>query len=255
MTSVRKPRSAEWQRPLLLIAVCGALSAPVLAESAGTVTNLAGVLSARKADGAVKVLGPKSEVDRGDLLSTGAGTYARVKFTDGGELTLRPNTQIKIDDYRFEQARPEEDNAFFRLIKGGLRAVTGLVGKRNGVNAYRMNTPTATIGIRGTNYGVLYCEPDAREDDCADYRDQSGQSIGAGLHLDVAEGRIVVDNEGGQQEYKAGEFGFVGSKSSAPMSVAPGKGVPIATDLGTNQPPESVLGNPLDPQDFACTIN
>ncbi|WP_179958163.1 FecR family protein [Chitinimonas arctica] len=254
MKSAEKPRSAEPGRYGPLIALLSVLLlVPAYAAQAGTVTQLAGVLTARKLDGGVKILGMQSLVDSGDTLATGVNTYARLKFSDGGELTLRPNTQLRIDDYKFDQAKPQEDNAFFRLVKGGLRAVTGLVGKRSGVDSYRMATPTATIGIRGTNFGLLFCQKE--ESDCDDYRNNAGVAPGDGLYLDVAEGRITASNEGGQQEYAAGQFGFVATTTSPPIALPPSSGVPIATDKGTNKPIESVLGNSVNQKDFECTVD
>lgn len=238
-------------KPMLRFAVllfCAGLALPGLANDAATVSQLAGVLSVRQLDGAVKLLALNSTVRAGDLLSTGPKSYARLKFVDGGELTLRPNTQLRIDDFRFEQDKPEQDNAFFRLLKGGLRAVTGLVGKRNNLAAYKMTTPTATIGIRGTNYGALYCQ-----DDCADYQTNTGQVPANGLHVDVHEGQIVVSNALGSQQYEAGQFGFVGP-NQPPLPVPASAGVPIATDRGINRPPETVLGEQADRQNFECTM-
>ncbi len=222
-----------------------------LADAAGTVSQLAGVLTAQKVSGNVKILGVRSGIETGDLLSTSANTYARIKFSDGGELTLRPNTRIRIDDYRFDQAKPQEDNAFFSLIKGGLRAVTGLVGKRNGLSSYRMATPTATIGIRGTHYGVLYCRQDDSE--CDDYRTNRGESPLDGLHLDVVDGRIIVNNAAGSQELAAGQYGFVGI-NQAPVIVPETTGVPISIENKVNTPAENVLGTQPNQQDFECTV-
>ena len=45
------------------------------------------------------------------------------------------------------------------MVKGGLRTVTGLVGKRGNQNAYRIGTATATIGIRGSIGDTIVCAP------------------------------------------------------------------------------------------------
>lgn len=249
--ATRNPRSADC-RVALVAAACifGLVAADAWAESAGTVTQLAGVLTARKGDGAVKILGPMSGVESGDLLSTGANSYAQLKFSDGGAMTMRPNTQLRIDDYKFQQAKPQEDNAFFRLLKGGLRAVTGLVGKRNGLASYQVATPTATIGIRGTDWGALFCE-----NDCGGYQDNAGKTPANGLYVDVTSGRIVVTNPSGAQEFNPGQFGFIGGATEPPVILPPSNGVPISTDKGLNKPPESVLGNPVNTKDFQCTID
>ena len=137
---------------------------PVLAAdaetSAGTVTHLSGTLSVTKPDGSARILSRKSLVAAGDTLATQRDSYAQINFTDGSTLTLRPNTQMKVEDYQFTQDRPQADNSFFRLLKGGLRSVTGLIGKRGNQDAYRIGTSTVTIGIRGTSGDTLDCTQD-----------------------------------------------------------------------------------------------
>jgi len=128
------------------------------AQVAGTVTDLSGPLLAKKTDGTIKVLSQKSLVEQGDLLVTEKETYARIKFLDNSEVTLRPGTQFRIDNFSFEQDKPQNDNALFSLLKGGLRAVSGAVGKRSRERA-ALNTPAATIGIRGTIYVAEYIPP------------------------------------------------------------------------------------------------
>lgn len=127
-------------------------------QTVGTVTNLSGPLLARKADGEIKVLSEKSTVDQGDTLVSEKDTYARIKFVDNSEITLRPNTQFKIENFNYEFAKPENDNIVLRLVKGGLRSITGLLGKRNKEH-FALVTPVATIGIRGTIFIAEYLPP------------------------------------------------------------------------------------------------
>jgi hypothetical protein len=146
----------------LSIALTVAVSAPVRAAgaettNAGTVTHLSGTLSVVRADGQARILSRKSEVTQGDTLSTQRDSYAQINFTDGSVMTLRPNTQMRIEDYRFAQNQPQNDSSLFRLLKGGLRTVTGLIGKRGNQDAYRIGTSTATIGIRGSSGDTVDC--------------------------------------------------------------------------------------------------
>ncbi len=143
----------------LSLALLPWMNSALAAQVAGSVINLSGPLMAQRADGSIRVLSQKSEVEEGDTLISEKGTYARIKFIDNSEVTLRPNTQFKITNFAFDEARPQEDNAVFSLIKGGLRSITGLLGKRN-KERYGLNTPTATIGIRGTTFIVQYISPD-----------------------------------------------------------------------------------------------
>ena len=136
---------------LFLLAWNYALAAPV-----GQVTNLSGPLFAQNAEGVRRVLSIGSQVEPGDTLITEGKTYAQVRFIDKGVITLKPGTQFKIESFAFDEKAPEKDNAAFGLFKGALRTVTGLVGKRGNQDAYKMNTATATIGIRGTQFVAQY---------------------------------------------------------------------------------------------------
>ncbi|GAB3248297.1 FecR family protein [Chitinimonas naiadis] len=247
-----RPKNSSSAKSLsgILASLVMMLGAPMAyAANAGTVTQLAGVMTAEKANGALKILDVQSSVESGDLLATNNNTYARIKFSDGGELTLRPNTQLRIDDYRFDQAKPQEDNAFFRLIKGGLRAVTGLVGKRNNLDAYRMATPTATIGIRGTHYGALFCQSD-----CGGIPTPSGSTPANGLHVDVTQGAIIISNPGGSQLFNAGQFGFVAAPNTPPV-IMPQSPSTSFTPPPFFQPAGSTPSDPSGRKTFECVVD
>lgn len=214
--------------------------AALAAATAGQVTHLSGTLSARKADGTAKLLSVKSEVQEGDLLTTEAETYARIKFVDGAEVVLRPGTQLKISAYSFAENKPQTDNVLLSMLKGGLRAVTGLIGKRNH-NAVSYSTATATIGIRGTHFGALACNGD-----CGDVPTVSGKPPEDGLHLDVADGAIVVTNACSeqastvpcrhvQQVLTAGQFGFVRDAFTPPVIVPPQQGIQVTMPPNISQ--------------------
>jgi hypothetical protein len=127
---------------------------------------MSGTLVAQRADGTIKVLGPKSEVMAGDMLITAKDSYAQVKMDDGAQMTLRPNSNLRIEAFQFNQDAPQADNAIFRLLKGGFRTVTGLIGKRGNADAYKVRASTATIGIRGTDFSSRLCATkDCKDDD------------------------------------------------------------------------------------------
>jgi hypothetical protein len=196
----------------------------------GTVTHLSGTLTVKRADGSTKLLSVKSEVLEGDTLSTERETYARIKFVDDAEVVLRPGSQLRVANYAFNtDAKPEPDNIVLNLLKGGLRAVTGLVGKRNR-DKVSFGTPTATIGIRGTHFGAVFCR-----DDCGGIPTVSGKPPENGLHLDVADGSIQVTNPAGIQVINAGEFGFVQSATTRPVLVPPSQGIQVTMPTSISQ--------------------
>ena len=149
-------------------------------QGAGYVSNLSGPLFALKADGSRRVLSMQSQVDKGDTLVTEDKTYARLRFTDQSQVTLRPSTQFQIEGYAFDRGAPEKDASAFRLLKGALRTVTGLIGRRGNLDAYKLSTATATIGIRGTVFGVTVCLPGT----CG--------SLAPGTYVNVIEGRVAI---------------------------------------------------------------
>jgi hypothetical protein len=158
----REGRNTTMLSPKICLAGTGlvllsAFSSGALAAGAGQIQHLSGTLSVQRADGSIRILSQKSEVNPGEVLTTQKDSYAQINFTDGSSMTMRPNTQMKLVSYQFIQDKPQEDSAFFSLIKGGLRTVTGLVGKRGNQDAYRIGTSTATIGIRGSAGETLDC--------------------------------------------------------------------------------------------------
>jgi len=244
-TRYRLTRTAlrAWQLvSLLALLSWGSLT---LAQAVGTVTHLSGVLTVKHADGSTAVLAIQSKIQQGDTLITESNTYTRVKFLDNAEIVLRPGSQLVVKSYLYDADKPAQDNVALSLVKGGLRAVTGLVGKRNH-DAVSFDTPTATIGIRGTHFGALFCQ-----NDCGGVPTSSGSTPANGLHVDVAQGAIVVSNPAGQQVYQAGWFGYVASGSTPPVVVPPVRGVPllIPLSISKNAPPaaqQNAAGKDVD---------
>jgi len=183
-----------------------------LAAGAGTVTHLSGTLSVQRSDGSVRILSQKSEVNPGDVLTTQRDSYAQINFSDGSSLTMRPNTQISIEQYHFVQDRPQEDNSFLRLVKGGLRTVTGLVGKRGNQDAYKIGTNTATIGIRGSSGDTI----DSSTGGCEGVT-PGCDKLPAGVYHTTYTGSYIMQNEGGSQIIGEGQFGFAGDFKSPPV--------------------------------------
>src|ERR1051325_1524600 len=87
------------------------------AAPAAIVTHLSGTLSVLKADGSARILSQRSEVESVDTLTTEKDSFARLKFTDGGELTLRPNSIFKLDNYAYQEAEPQKDSFLTSILK------------------------------------------------------------------------------------------------------------------------------------------
>jgi hypothetical protein len=186
----------------------------------------------------VRLLSEKSDVKVGDVLSTERESYAQVKFTDGGQLTLRPNTQVKVEGYSYDERRPESDGFVMQLFKGGLRSLTGLIGKRGNRDAYKMVTTTATIGIRGTDYSAIDVPPPPPG------QSPPPGSPPPGVYVSVADGQVIFTSGGVGQEVGVGQTAFSASFTLPPQIVPAPPGLPQVT------PPPS-FGQTLRP----TTIN
>ncbi len=174
------------------------------AAGAGVITHLSGTLSVQRPDGSVRILSQKSEVNPGDVLTTQRDSYAQINFTDGSAATMRPETTMKLESYAFVQEKPQGDAMLMRLLKGGLRTVTGLIGKRGDQDAYKIGTSTATIGIRGSSGETMEC-PGA----CG--------KLPAGTYHTTYTGSYIMQNQGGTQLIGEGQFGFAQDPKKPPV--------------------------------------
>jgi len=188
---------------LLLVLALFCFSTLTQAAPIATISQLVGILHVVKANGDTVLLGKGSTLDEGDTATTGKDSFARFKLIDGGEMTLRPETSIKVERYNFVESAPAQDQSVFNLIKGGFRMVTGLISKRGDKRAFNLHTSTATIGIRGTDFFTRHCG----ENDCVGKK--------RGTHTHTNEGGINLANKFGEIACDAGESCF-SSDSEAP---------------------------------------
>lgn len=210
-------RSGMHQRSLLVALVMLICSQVAIAN--GTLTHLSGKVSVLKADGTTVPAVIGETVLAGDTVVTEQAGFVRIEMTDGGEMLIRPESQLKIEDYRYEKDKPQEDSFVFRLVKGGFRTVTGLISKRGNRDAYKVRTATATIGIRGTQYDVRECAAN-----CGALPD--------GTYVAVRFGSIEAQNDQGDVTFGAGQVGFV-SLNQPPVQLPydPGVGFKAPADF------------------------
>lgn len=91
-----------------------------------------------------------------DLLETGNESSAQIVFTDNTLMTFKPETKFYVDQYAFhaDSKNKSVGKYVMNLIEGGFRTITGLIAKSN-PSDYQVNTPVATIGVRGTDYTIV----------------------------------------------------------------------------------------------------
>ena len=207
-------------------------SAGVLADAApaADVNLVTGTATAESA-GVERELHKGATVFAGDTLTVGANSYLNLLFKDGGRVLLRPGTQFTVDSYEYNgpppvpetqkpaeaattpapaaappppaQALPVTGRAFFKLVRGGFRAISGLLGKANPAD-YKVATPIATIGIRGTDYDLVVCNAG----ECPTELLPPGTPADSGLVMGVNEGGISVTTSQGTFNVDLNQFGL-----------------------------------------------
>lgn len=193
---------------VLCVALCAAgLALPARAEPAGKVLSADGDALVLRGSQILR-LSRGAAVESGDQIHTGTDGKVLIVFTDSGLVWIRANSDFVVDEYSYAQGRREA--AFFSLLKGAARSVTGLIGRRTRSN-FRLRVPVATIGIRGTDFSVVMCQRDCTDSD--------GNTAAAGLYGEVIQGRIAVtpfEDRLLEREFGAGEFFHLADERSSP---------------------------------------
>lgn len=136
------------QGAAVAVLMCAAYS---VEASVGLIQFTAGDVKIRNAAGQIRAAVKGGTVDEGDTILTAASASAQLKMADGGIIAVRPETELKVDTYRYAGKEDGNERAVMSLVKGGFRTITGLIGRTNKQN-YTITTPTAVIGIRGTDH-------------------------------------------------------------------------------------------------------
>lgn len=144
-------RLQQFSRAWLACALFALSALALAAEPVGQVLLVTG--TAVRVDGAGErhPLGDKAGVYEGDTLETEAGALLQVKMVDRALVVLHGRSSLLIHTYHYDPDAPAENAARLDLLKGRARSVTGDLGESNH-DAFRLNTPIAAIGIRGTDF-------------------------------------------------------------------------------------------------------
>lgn len=170
------------KRILIGVLLSGLLCGVAMAQDIGRVILSVGDVNLVR-EGRSSPLGLGVGIRSGDRIITGGASNAQIRFTDTGIVALRPDTDFGVEEYNFRGLQDGNERALFSLLKGGMRTITGLVGKLNQRN-YRVRTATATIGIRGTHFNLVQCNENCKNAD--------GSTAPDGTYGGVSDGRVGV---------------------------------------------------------------
>jgi hypothetical protein len=142
----------------------------------------------------------KSEpISSNTLIETGSGSTALLKFKDGETVTIQANSIFKVREYRYDAKKIGNSNIVFSMLQGGMRFITGLIGQHS-KQAFRLSTPNATIGIRGTDFMVAMA--------------------GKTMYSRVLKGKIAMTNGAGVKVVSAGHTAVVSSSGKLASQIA-----------------------------------
>ncbi len=144
-----------------------------------------------------RILGKGLEFREGDTLSTSAGSSAIIRMQDGTRMTLRPGTDMVVQQYQFKEGAPS-NSMVLQLFTGGLRAITGLIAK-NAPDAARLQTKTATIGIRGTDFDARICQRECSAESARVQEQPRANTVQASAKLVSTQGEIMAVDGAGQR--------------------------------------------------------
>lgn len=179
---------------------CGFQPSAVEAAEAATrfasVGRISGEITATAGEtGPSRTLRQDDVVYVGERILAGASAEAVLKTDDAGLIAIRPWAEFVAE--RFAAEGKPTDHFTLRLIKGGLRVISGWVGRINRAE-YRVNATFVTIGIRGTDH-----EPYVMSTDLAQTLSQP-----EGIYDKVNRGGTTMEVEENRLDIDAGRVGY-----------------------------------------------
>lgn len=139
----------------ILIALIGYLSACLAlaaqAESVGKVIITNGEVYALDQNQHKRMLKRGAEVFINETLVTGPKSLVQFRYTDNTIVSLQADSKYAIDAYRYQKHDSQANKHLVNLAQGSIREISGLLNKGN-PDAYKITTPVATIGVRGTSF-------------------------------------------------------------------------------------------------------
>jgi len=145
-----------------IIAVLG-LIASMAVSSIAIAEDSAGMVVASRGDVIAASNGGSRELKQGDYvyiddeIMTADRSFAVIQFVDGAKVTVRPDSLMIVETYAYNGT--DDDAATLNLVSGGLRVITGAMAKTNPEN-YKVRTPVALMGVRGTEFSIMLCGDD-----------------------------------------------------------------------------------------------
>lgn len=185
-----------WPLALFLLGIQITLSDSHASPIAGQVELVEGDVRILDSQGQVRVPRLQDKIEQGDTIITGKDGELHARMEDQGFVAVRPSTKLKIDSYAANADK--DDHMAISLLTGTFRSISGWIGKHFS-QKYVIRTPSATIGIRGTDHEPAFIpEPGPGE-----------KAVGLpGTYDKVNAGSTVIENASGKIFVEPGQAGY-----------------------------------------------
>ena len=191
---------------IIFTLAAGCVPVAAQAATAGNVIFTSGDAQIIGADGKARAAVKNGAVNEGDTLVTGKTGALHVRMGDSGFIAVRPDTRLTVQNFVWNGKEDGAERSLLSLVRGGFRTITGVIGRRNKEN-YQVNTPTATIGIRGSDHEPHYIAPPAPGETA------QGEP---GTYNKVNVGATYIRNASGTVELGPNEAGFAPAVQGRP---------------------------------------
>ena len=156
---------AKMTKEVLTFLICSVVFGQSLAQNGNTVDNESGsrlvgevslvigkafLVSETESELRVRI---GDLIKEGDSIRTESSGHVHIRFVDDAVLSVRPLSELEIIAYRFDQENPGNSLVKLSLVEGTVRTVSGKAAK-TARDRFRLNTPIAAIGVRGTDFVV-----------------------------------------------------------------------------------------------------
>ncbi len=175
------------------------------AASAGKFLVVIGDVRIVDEDGKERRAKRGTQLNQGDTIKTANRSLAQVQMADRGRISVRADTEMRLSSFQYKGPSDSKGSMTLRLLRGAMRSITGLIGRFNR-KGYKLKTPHATIGIRGTDHETtVLLKP----------RD----GFQPGTFDQVYSGQTIMRTEAGLINVLPKQAAFVGAKVRKPRLV------------------------------------
>lgn len=191
----------------LLILTLIVFSAPVMAQTESTAAPVAAIGTLLEVEGEGNLIMRAAEegkaypakiddaVYQDDLIQSGPGAKILVMLIDDSRVTLGENSQLKIDEYVYDDTSDVSNKARYNVLRGAFLYTSGLIAKKPNPDV-KINTAYGAIGIRGTTVW--------------------GGTLDDQYSVFVDDGEVSFETDRGRIRVMAGEGTTIRSRNSIP---------------------------------------